>query len=230
MMENQTAGTDSRQNTEIAALRRDLSFSYRLHVPQHAGSEVLILLHGSAADETTLMPLAMAAAPRAKLVAVRGRIMQDGDLRWFKRITPTEFEQASIRTEAHAFAHFIDELVARHSLEPAHIAFIGYSNGANLVTSTMLLTPGVLRRAVLLRAMPVLHHVPDTDLSGAHVLMITGANDVTYAPFAPALAGLLRAHHANVDEHTVASGHEFGAVDGNIISGWLDRRRSVAAT
>ncbi|HEV2504523.1 MAG TPA: alpha/beta hydrolase [Mesorhizobium sp.] len=230
MVENQTAGTDSRQNSEIAALRRDLSFSYRLHVPQDAGSDTLILLHGSAADETTLMPLAMAAAPRARLAAVRGRIIQDGDLRWFRRITPTQFDQVSIRTEAHAFAHFIDELITLHSLEPANATFIGYSNGANLVSSTMLLHPGAIRRAVLLRAMPVLDQVPNTDLSDAHVLMITGANDVTYSPFAPALAGLLRAHHAEVDAHVVAAGHEFGAVDGNIISGWLDRQRSFAST
>ncbi|MFD9896819.1 alpha/beta hydrolase [Mesorhizobium sp. NPDC059025] len=230
MVENQTAGTDSRQNSEIAALRRDLSFSYRLHIPQDAGSETLILLHGSAADETTLMPLAMAAAPRARLVAVRGRIVQDGDLRWFRRITPTQFDQASIRAETDSFARFIDELIALHTLEPASVAFIGYSNGANLVTSTMLLHPGVIRRAVLLRAMPVLDRVPDADLSGAHVLMITGANDVTYAPFAQSLARLLRRHHADVDARMVAAGHEFGAVDGNIICEWLDRQRSAAST
>lgn len=229
-MQNQTAGTDSQQNSQIAALRRDLSFSYRFHVPRDADNETLILLHGSAADETTVMPLAMAAAPRATLVAVRGRIVQDGDLRWFRRITPTQFDQTSIRGEVHAFARFINELAALHSLEPARIAFLGYSNGANLVTSTMLLNPGLIRCAVLLRAMPVLDQVPDADLSDARVLMLTGANDITYAPFAPALAALLRAHHAAVDEHTVASGHEFGAVDGDIIGGWLDRQRSVAST
>ncbi|CAM5648556.1 Putative hydrolase MhqD [Mycolicibacterium aubagnense] len=230
MVKNQTAGTDSRQSSEIAALRRDLSFSYRLHIPQDAGSETLILLHGSAADETTLMPLAMAASPRARLVAVRGRIIQDGDLRWFRRITPTQFDQASIRTEAASFAHFIDELITLHKLEPASVAFIGYSNGANLVTSTMLLHPRAIRRAVLLRAMPVLDQVPDADLSDAHVLTISGTNDVTYAPFAPALARLLRRHHAEVEVRLVTAGHEFGAVDGNIISEWLDRQRFATST
>lgn len=230
MLEKQTAGTDSRQREDIAALRRDLSFSYRLHVPQNAGGKTLVLLHGSAADETTLMPLGMSVAPRARLVAVRGRIVQDGDLRWFRRITPTQFDQASIRAEADAFAHFIGELTALHGLDPTRVIFIGYSNGANLVSSTMLLHPGAIERAVLLRAMPVLDDVPPADLSAARVLTIAGANDVAYAPFAPALVKLLRRHRAHVDAHTIPAGHEFGAEDGDIVSDWLDERRAAAQT
>lgn len=230
MLEKQKAGTDSRQNDQIAALRHDLSFSYRLHVPQEAGCKTLILLHGSAADETTMMPLAISIAPRARLVAVRGRIVQDGDLRWFRRITPTQFDQASIRAQADGFAHFIGELTALHGLDTAHAVFIGYSNGANLISSTMLLHPGAIERAVLLRAMLVLDQVPTADLSAARVLTIAGANDVTYAPFAPALVASLRQHGADVDAHTIVAGHEFGAVDGDIVSDWLDERRAGAQT
>ncbi len=72
-----------------------------------ANHETLVLLHGSGVDETTLVPLAREIAPRAILIAVRGRIAQDGGMRWFTRITPTRFEQQSIRTEAAAFAGFI---------------------------------------------------------------------------------------------------------------------------
>lgn len=230
MVEKQATEMNGQQNDRIAALRSGLSFSYRLHVPRHAGDETLILLHGSAADEMTLIPLAMSIAPRTRLVAVRGRIVQDGDLRWFRRITPTQFDQASIRAEADAFAHFIGELTARHGLEPARLAFIGYSNGANLVSSTMLLHPGVIERAVLLRAMPVLTREPAADLSNAKVLTIAGANDITYAPFAPALVELLRRHRADVDAHTVTAGHEFGALDGDVIRKWLDGWRSAAQT
>lgn len=230
MVERQTVETASRRNDRIAALRRDLSFPYRLHVPGDTGGETLILLHGSAADETTLMPLAKSIAPRARLVAVRGRIVQDGDLRWFRRITPTRFDQASIRAEVDAFEHFIGALTALHGLEPARSAFVGYSNGANLVSSTMLLHPGAIQRAVLLRAMPVLDQVPAADLSDASVLTIAGAKDVTYAPFAQTLVELLRGHGADVDARIIAAGHEFGTVDGDIISEWLDRQRSAVRT
>ena len=63
-----------------------------------ANHETLVLLHGSGVDETTLVPLAREIAPRAILIAVRGRIAQDGGMRWFTRITPTRFEQQSIRS------------------------------------------------------------------------------------------------------------------------------------
>jgi phospholipase/carboxylesterase len=221
-----------RQMAELTgngALRRDLSFPYRVYRPQDAGDEALILLHGSGVDETTLVPLAAGIAPRAVLVAVRGRIAQDDGMRWFARITPTRFEQQSIRTETDAFAAFIVEAVKANGLDLACTTFLGYSNGANLISSIMLLHPGLIGRAVLLRPMPVLDDVPPSDLSKAQVLVIAGAADATYAPFAPSLVALLRRHGAEVEARTVASGHEFGTKDARIARDWLARPMASAA-
>lgn len=213
------------------ALRSELAFSYRVYRPHDAGGEVLVLLHGSEVDETTLVPLAAAIAPRAVLVAVRGRIAQDDGMRWFARITPTRFEQTSIRSETDAFAAFIIDAARANSLDLARTIFLGYSNGANLISSLMLLHPGLVERAVLLRAMPVLDDIPPADLSNAEVLVITGAADVTYAPFASSLVALLRGHGAKVDACTVSTGHEFGGDDASSVRQWLEasrRGRSMA--
>jgi phospholipase/carboxylesterase len=113
------------------------------------------------------------------------------------------------------------EAAKADGLDLARTTFLGYSNGANLVSSVMLLHPGLIERAVLLRAMPVLDDIPPTDLSKARVLVIAGAADVTYAPFAPALVALLREHGAKVDARIVAAGHEFGAEDAGIVRDWL---------
>lgn len=206
---------------EDGLLRRDLGFFYRLYTPADTTGEVLFLLHGSGVDETTLVPLARQIAPRAVLLAVRGRIAQEDGFRWFTRITPTCFEQDSIRTETDAFAGFVGAVAKRHGLDPARTVFLGYSNGANLVSSLMLLHPGLVRRAVLLRPMPVLDAVPAVDLGGTDVLIIAGAADLTYAPFAPALVTLLSQHGAAVDARIVASGHEFGDPDAAIVRQWL---------
>jgi len=213
---------------ESDELRSDLPFQYRVYRPQQPSSETLVLLHGSGVDETTLVPLAREIAPRATLVVVRGRIPQDDGLRWFARITPTRFEQHSIRTEADAFASFIPALAKQHSLDLARTTFLGYSNGANLVSSVMLLYPGLIDRAVLLRAMPVLDDVPATDLSNAQILVIAGAADITYGPFASALVALLREHGAKVEARTVAAGHEFGSDDADIVRAWLARPATSA--
>ncbi|RJT37296.1 alpha/beta hydrolase [Mesorhizobium waimense] len=211
----------SEYTDESSILHRDLAFPYRLFRPADASGECLFLLHGSGVDETTLVPLARQIAPKATLVAARGGIAQEDGFRWFERITPTSFEQRSIRTETAAFATFVAELAKRHGLDLARVTFLGYSNGGNLVSSLMLLHPGLVERAALLRPMPVLDEVPATDLTGTSALIIAGAADLTYAPFAPELVTLLSRHGAEVDARIVPSGHEFGDLDAAIVRQWL---------
>jgi predicted esterase len=54
---------------------------------------------------------------------------------------------------------------------------IGYSNGANIVVSMLLLRPEVLSSAILFR--PMIPLVPDTipNLSSKHVLISAGLHD-----------------------------------------------------
>ncbi|MDX8540201.1 alpha/beta hydrolase [Mesorhizobium abyssinicae] len=207
--------------TDDGGVFYDLSFLHRFIKPSGASGECLFLLHGSGVDETTLVPFARQIAPRAALVAARGRIPQEDGFRWFERITPTSFEQASIRTETDTFATFVAEATKRHGLDLSRATFLGYSNGANLVSSLMLLHPGLVRRAALLRPMPVLDETPPTNLGGTKVLMIAGASDLTYGPFAPALVTLLSQRGATVDARIVASGHEIGDPDAAIVRQWL---------
>jgi phospholipase/carboxylesterase len=210
------------------ALRTELSFAYRLYRPQQASGEVLILLHGSGVDETTIAPLAEEIAPRSLRISVRGRVPQEDGWRWFERITPVRFEQASIRTEVDAFAAFAVRLAADHGFELRSAVFLGYSNGANVISSLILTHPGLIRRAALLRAMPVLDDVPPSDLSGSDVLVISGERDETYGRFAPALAELLRGHGANATARVVAAGHEFGAQDAALVRNWLAAAGTIA--
>lgn len=202
-------------------LRGDLDFAYRVFRPEDGNDAVVMLLHGSGVDETTLLPLGRAIAPAATLIAVRGRVPQETGWRWFERITPTRFDQASIRSETALFARFVESLARREGFRPEQALFLGYSNGANLVSSLMLLHPGLVRRAALLRAMPVLDDGPATDLTGTDVLILAGENDATYGPCAPALAALLRGRGAQVEAHTVPLGHEFGAPDEALVRRWL---------
>jgi phospholipase/carboxylesterase len=208
---------------EDGALSRDLAFPYRAWRPTGPSSETLILLHGSGVDETTMQALGTGIAADATRVAVRGRIPQEDGWRWFERITPTRFEQRSIFDEAAAFATFLKTLAAAENFDLGRTVFLGYSNGANLISSVMLLNSGLIARAALLRAMPVLDEPPATDLSGTDIVLISGERDVTYAPFAPELAEMLRAHGAEVEAHIVAAGHEFGEQDVRIVREWLGR-------
>ncbi|WP_095201611.1 alpha/beta hydrolase [Mesorhizobium carmichaelinearum] len=215
-------------SVENGPLLKDLAFPYRIHDAGKDSRECLFLLHGSGVDETTLVPLARRIAPDAVLVAARGRVTQEDGFRWFERITPTRFEQKSILAETAAFAAFASDAAKRHGLDLDRATFLGYSNGANLVSSLMLLHPGVVRRAALLRPMPVLDHVPATDLAGTRTLIIAGAADETYGPFAPALVTLLNQHGAEIDARIIPSGHDIGNPEAAIVRQWLAGSAAMA--
>jgi phospholipase/carboxylesterase len=85
----------------------------------------------------------------------------------------------------------------------------------------MMLYPDMVKQAVLLRSMPVLTENTDANLAGARVLTVSGVADQTYAPFAPALATLLRAHGATVEAKSIKSDHGLGNDDVRVVSEWL---------
>ena len=204
------------------------NFTVLVKRPENATAETLVLLHGSGGDETTLMSLASRIAPRAVLMGVRGRIVQDGKKRWYRRLTPTSFDQRDIRAEAAAFADFLTDAVKKKVLNLDHTVFLGYSNGANLLAALSLLHPGLIERAVLLRPMPVLDTCPTSDLSGTRFLVVAGASDTTYAPFAPALEATLKGHGARLDARIIKAGHGLGDEDVKIVSEWLGRSNAVS--
>lgn len=211
------------------SLIRARDFVVLVKRPENADGETLVLLHGSGGDETTLMGLAARIAPRAVLIGVRGRIVQDGKKRWYRRLTPTSFDQNDIRNEAAAFAAFLTDAIEKGTLDPDHTTFIGYSNGANLLAALTVLHPGLVERAVMLRPMSVLDAIPETaDLSSLRALMVAGTSDLVYAPLAPALEAMLRDHGANLDARTIKANHGLGKQDVLVVGEWLHRSNAVS--
>jgi phospholipase/carboxylesterase len=211
---------------EPRTVYRDLPFVHRFYTPEDRDGSVLILLHGSGANETTLLPLAHKAAPRATLIGVRGRAVEEGLPRWFRRITPFSFDQADIVAEAEAFVAFVEGAIEAYGIDTERLAFVGYSNGANLINAVLALHPHVIRRAALLRSMPVLTDPPAADMSDVDVLVVAGEKD-DYGPFAEPLAEWLTGQGAQVNFRTVPYGHELTAGDATIIGDWLRKTKAT---
>lgn len=211
-------------------ITRARHFVYRWLRPETPSGETIVLLHGSGGDEASMFRLATRIAPDATLLGVRGRIVQKGTKRWYARVTPTSFDQADIRKEARAFAAFLTERMAAERLDLDRAVFIGYSNGANLIAALTLLHPDLVHRAVLLRAMSVLDAAPAADLRKTRFLTVAGERDKLYAPFAPALAALLRERGAVVDQAVVARGHLLGDEDVKVVSEWLKAANALAGS
>ncbi|WP_113001232.1 VOC family protein [Rhizobium sp. Root1203] len=199
---------------------RELPFVHRFYTPPDPDGSVLVLLHGSGGNETTLMPLLHQVSPRATLLGVRGRATEEGIPRWYKRITPFSFDQQDIKSEAEAFAAFIDGAVKSYGLDPKKLVYVGYSNGANLLNSLLYLHPNLVHKAVLLRSMPVLSNFPHADLKGTDLLVISGKTDA-YGKYASDLEARLKSSGATVDSTVIPSGHDLGDADVPVIRKWL---------
>lgn len=207
--------------------KRDLPFVHRFFTPQDPDGSTLVLLHGTGGTEADLMPLAHRIAPRATLLGVRGRSHEEGIARFFRRLSQKVFDQPDIRSEAEAFEAFMAGAISGYGLDPARITFLGYSNGANFAAAVMGLHPAVIRRAILLRAVPVLDPLPEADLTGSEALVISGEQD-PFGDGAPVLAEWLAKHGAGTEHRTVAAGHQLTADDAAIAQGWIGERKDRA--
>jgi phospholipase/carboxylesterase len=197
---------------EPRILYRDLPFVHRIHEADAPDGSTLVLLHGTAGNEASLLPLGRKILPAATLFGLRGRATEEGVARFFRRFGPLQFDQKDIRSEVEAFVGFIDQAQEAYGLVPGKLAYLGYSNGANLLASAMALHPGLVRRAVLLRPMQVLDVLPETDLRGADILIVAGEAD-PYSAHSRRLADDLASLGATVTLQLVAAGHELSEED-----------------
>lgn len=201
---------------------RDLPFIHRVHRPENPDGTAVVLLHGTGGNETSLLPFGARLAPDAILLSPRGRSTDEGYPRFFRRLTAVTFDQKDIASEAEAFAAFMEGANAAYGLDPQKTVFVGYSNGANMIGAVMLLHPGLIRNAVLLRGMNVLETVPEADLSGMNVLMVSGAAD-PYGRYAGEIEARLTAAGATVEHTLLAAGHDIGAADLDLAKDFKDR-------
>lgn len=202
---------------------RDLAFIHRFHRPEDPDGSTIVLLHGTGGNETDLMPLAHKIHPRATLLGVRGRSTEEGINRWFRRFDAVTYDQDDIRAEAEAFADFTAGAIRGYGLDEARLSFLGYSNGANLLGAILQLHPGVVNRALLLRAVQALEVTPGGNLGAPEVLMLNGARD-PFARMAPALESALRQGGADLNAETLSAGHELAADDLTHARAWLRAR------
>lgn len=126
------------------------------YVEEGRGERVLFLLHGSGADERDLLPL-VEGLNGYTLVGLRGNVVSHGMRRFFPWPVGGEFDQIAIREQADRLRSFVTAWNKEHEVDLDNMAFLGYSNGANMIAALSLLHPEMVRKAVLLHPMLVLN-------------------------------------------------------------------------
>jgi phospholipase/carboxylesterase len=201
----------------------ELSHRHRL-VPATADDKPpILLLHGTGGDENDLLPLGEAVAPGSALLSPRGKVLEAGMPRFFRRLAEGMFDENDVRRRANELADFIQEAREVYGLR-APIA-VGFSNGANVAAALLQLRPEALAGAVLLRAMVPLKEIPEADLAGKPVLILSGAMDpIVPADNAARLAAVLEGVGASVDHRILAAAHGLTQADVSIAKTWLSQR------
>jgi len=184
----------------------------------------LLLLHGTGGSERDLLPLGRALSPGSALLSPRGQVSEHGAARFFARLAEGVFDPAEVTRRTHELADFIAAAAQEYRLDLSRLVAVGFSNGANIAATLLLLRPAVLGGAVLLRPMVVLDTpAAPHSLDGKRVLIASGARDPIVPADHPArLAALLRAGGSDVALHTSPAGHNLAREDITAAQVWLN--------
>ncbi|TYL74444.1 alpha/beta hydrolase [Bradyrhizobium cytisi] len=203
-------------------------FIHRYEPATKAGSPPLLLLHGTGGDENDLLGLGEMIAPGSALLSPRGRVLEHGMPRFFRRLAEGVFDEEDVRRRALELGEFVADARKQYGIG-APVA-VGFSNGANIAAALLLLKPDVLAGAILLRAMVPLSDPPKANLAGKPVLLLSGQSDpIVPATNSAGLAALLSEAGARVEHKVLPAGHQLSQADVTLARSWIGSVEAKAA-
>jgi phospholipase/carboxylesterase len=193
--------------------------------PEGSTARTLLLLHGTGGNEDDMLPLGRQLDPTAALLSPRGNVLENGLPRFFRRLAEGVFDEEDVIRRAHELAEFVTAAAARYEFDLQQMTAVGYSNGANIAAAVLLLQPGLLASAILLRAMVPLVPPALPDLAHRRVLILSGERDrIVPVENAERLAAMLREAGADVSLRVEPAGHALARGDIEAAKQWLTSR------
>ena len=187
----------------------------------------LLLLHGTGGNERDLIPLGRDLDANASLLSPRGKVLENGMPRFFRRLAEGVFDLEDLKYRTNELADFVTATAQEYGFALDNLVAVGYSNGANIAASMLLLRPGIMYAAILFRAMVPLHPEKLPDLSRAQVWIGAGDQDpIVPASEAKRLAELFRRAGADVTIDFTDTGHGLTNDDLEATRNWLAELKS----
>lgn len=183
----------------------------------------LLLLHGTGGNEQDLIPLGRELYPRAAILSPRGKVLESDMPRFFRRLAEGIFDIEDLKFRTHELAGFVEKASKVYGFDLRYVVSVGYSNGANIASSMLLLHPEVMSSAVLFRAMIPFMPEKVPNLSTKNIFIAAGEHD----PIVPRqqtemLYSLFKKAGAKVVLHWQENvGHELGDGEITIAKEWL---------
>ena len=177
------------------------------HLPGEPGGALLFAFHGTGGDEEQLLDMAHGLMPSATIISPRGDVSEHGSARFFRRTAEGVYDMDDLARASAKMAGFVSAHI--EAAKPSAVFGIGYSNGANILASTMFEAPGLFDAAVLMH--PLIPFAPQVngDLKGRRILITAGRRDPICPPNLTArLESWLRDLGADVIVDWHDGGHE----------------------
>jgi len=184
-----------------------------------------LLLHGTGGNEEDLIPLAQQLGQKAAILSPRGKVLENGVTpRFFPRLAEGIFDIDDLKYRTNELADFVKDASNAYDFDVHNVIAVGYSNGANIGASMLLLRPEILSGAILFRAMVPL--IPEIlpNLTNKHIFMSSGIYDpIVTRQGAEELFGLFRKTDAKVTISWQESGHELTMEEVQTAREWLQK-------
>jgi phospholipase/carboxylesterase len=182
----------------------------------------LLLLHGTGGNEDDLIPIGQMLSSSASLLSPRGKVLENGMPRFFKRLAEGVFDMEDLKNRTKELADFVKEASNVYSFNLNKTIAVGFSNGANIAASLLLSNPETIKGAILFRAM--VPFVPNIlpDLSDKIVFLSAGMFDpIVSKSQIEALLKILQKSKADVTLKWQQSSHNLIEKDISDAKEWL---------
>jgi phospholipase/carboxylesterase len=212
------------EGAEGLDLKRDSGFAHRFESGTNPAAPALLLLHGAAGDENTLLPLGKAIAPGAPLLSPRGRVLEHGMSSFVRRLEKGAIDLEDLEFRTSELKRFVVAVSETYSLTSERLVTVGVSNGAILAAGLLLRNPETSAGAILIRGMAPFMPEPMPDLRRKPILLLGGLDDpIVQTDEAGDLANILRLANAEVTVHWENAGHTLAQGDVLMAFDWLRR-------
>ena len=202
-------------------------FIHVFEPPASPGGPILLLLHGTGGNEHDLVPLAGVLLPGAGVLSPRGKVLERGMPRFFRRLAEGVFDVEDLKLRTAELADFITATAAERGFSTRDVIAVGFSNGANIAGALLLLRPEILGAAVLFRAMVPLMPEKQPKIPSTPVLISNGKMDpLVSLEDTERLAALLRFAGADVTLSWQNSGHDLTERDVITAREWVAQRQA----
>lgn len=183
----------------------------------------LLLLHGTGGDESDLIPLGRAMLPNASLLSPRGKVLELGAPRFFRRLAEGVFDLEDLERQTNDLANFVRSAAEGHGFEPTKLIATGFSNGANIAASLILRRPELVRTAVLFSPMVPFEPEQRPNLDGVKIFIASGRLDpIATMDHVERLAQIFRSGGADVTVYWWTGSHKLVQAEVDEARTWLE--------